>query len=126
VDLTQRRSRHCWLWSSPTCAGSDVAAALDDEGAQHPDRDAQLRYINERAREFQVAGDPMISRTKKMEQVGTYKNAGREWHREGKPPRVRTHDFLDRELGKAVPYGIYDLAANASWVNVGIIRVLIT
>ncbi|WP_155053910.1 ISAzo13 family transposase, partial [Streptomyces blattellae] len=90
------------------------------EGAQHPDRDAQFRYINERAKEFQAAGDPVVSvDTKKKELVGNYKNAGQEWHRAGEPVRVQTHDFPDRELGKAIPYGIYDLAADAGWVSVG-------
>jgi transposase len=90
------------------------------EGAQHPDRDAQFRYINERAKEFQEAGDPVVSvDTKKKELVGNYKNAGREWHPESEPVRVRTHDFPDADLGKAIPYGVYDLAADAGWVSVG-------
>ncbi|MFJ5680852.1 ISAzo13 family transposase [Streptomyces sp. NPDC093097] len=90
------------------------------EGAQHPDRDAQFRYINERAKEFQAAGDPVISvDTKKKEIVGNYKNAGCQWRREGDAVRVRTHDFPDPDLGKAIPYGIYDLSADAGWVNVG-------
>jgi DDE family transposase len=90
------------------------------EGAQHRDRDAQFRYINERAREFQAVGDPVISvDTKKKELVGNYKNAGDEWCRAGEPVRVHTHDFPDAELGKAIPYGIYDLAADAGWVGVG-------
>ena len=90
------------------------------EGRQHPDRDGQFRYINEQAREFQQAGDPVISvDCKKKELVGPYKNAGRQWRPKGDPVRVDTHDFPDKELGKAVPYGIYDLTANAGWVNVG-------
>ncbi|WP_159426035.1 ISAzo13 family transposase [Streptomyces noursei] len=90
------------------------------EGAQHPDRDAQFRYINEQAKQFQAAGDPVVSvDTKKKELVGNYKNAGRQWCREGDPVRVRTHDFPDADLGKAIPYGIYDLAADAGWVSVG-------
>ncbi|MFE4337528.1 ISAzo13 family transposase [Streptomyces sp. NPDC056831] len=90
------------------------------EGRQHPDRDSQFRYINERAKEHQAAGDPVVSvDTKKKEVVGNYKNAGAEWHREGEPVQVRTHDFPDPELGKAIPYGIYDLAANTGWVSVG-------
>ncbi len=90
------------------------------EGRQHPDRDGQFRYINERAKEHQAAGDPVVSvDTKKKEVVGNYKNAGGEWHREGEPVQVRTHDFPDPELGKAIPYGIYDLAANTGWVSVG-------
>ncbi|MFJ9445908.1 ISAzo13 family transposase [Kitasatospora sp. NPDC101235] len=90
------------------------------EGRQHPDRDAQFNYINEQAKAYQAEGNPVISvDTKKKELVGNYKNAGQEWHREGEPVRVQTHDFPDRELGKAIPYGIYDLAANTGWVNVG-------
>ncbi|MGR8007599.1 ISAzo13 family transposase [Streptomyces hypolithicus] len=90
------------------------------EGRQHPDRDGQFRYISERAKDYQAAGDPVVSvDTKKKEVVGNYKNAGVEWHREGDPVRVRTHDFPDPELGKAVPYGIYDLTANTGWVSVG-------
>ncbi|EDY49941.1 Putative IS3 family ISVisp1-like transposase (plasmid) [Streptomyces clavuligerus] len=89
-------------------------------GAQHPDRDAQFRYINERAKEFQAVGNPVVSvDTKKKELVGNYKNAGLEWHRAGDPVRVRTHDFPDAELGKAIPYGIYDLTADTGWVSVG-------
>jgi hypothetical protein len=90
------------------------------EGAQHPDRDAQFRYINGQAKAHQDAGDPVISvDTKKKEQVGDFANGGREWRPKGEPERVRTHDFLDRDLGKAIPYGVYDVAANAGWVNVG-------
>jgi transposase len=90
------------------------------EGKQHPDRDAQFHYLNERARDHQNGGDPVISvDTKKKELVGPFKNNGREWEPKGEPVRVDTHDFPDRELGKAVPYGIYDVAANTGWVNVG-------
>jgi transposase len=90
------------------------------EGRQHPDRDGQFRYINEQAKSHQDAGDPVVSvDTKKKEIVGPYKNGGREWRPEGEPAQVSTHDFPDRELGKAVPYGIYDLTANTGWVNVG-------
>jgi hypothetical protein len=91
------------------------------EGQRHPDRDAQFRYINEQARAHRAVGDPVISvDTKKKEQVGNYANAGREYGPQGRPVRVRDHDFPDRgDPGKAVPYGIYDLAANTGWVNVG-------
>lgn len=89
------------------------------EGRQHPDRDAQFRYINDRAKEHMGAGDPVISvDTKKKDLVGRYKNGGREWHRKGRPTQVKTH-FPDRQgPGKAIPYGIYDVAANTGWVNV--------
>lgn len=90
------------------------------EGKQHPDRDAQFHYLNEQARTHQGSGAPVISvDTKKKELVGPFKNNGREWEPRGEPVRVDTHDFPDRELGRAVPYGIYDVAANTGWVNVG-------
>src|SRR4029450_4451034 len=82
------------------------------EGRQHPDRDAQFGYINQQAKDFQTAGDPVVSvDTKKKEPIGAYHNAGREWHPQGQPVAVHTHDFPDPHLGKAIPYGIYDLAA---------------
>jgi Rhodopirellula transposase DDE domain len=90
------------------------------EGRRHPDRDAQFRHINERAREFLAAGDPVISvDTKKKEPVGQYGNRGRCWRPQGEPVRVRDHDFPDPGPGVAIPYGIYDVAANAGFVNVG-------
>ena len=90
------------------------------EGAQHPDRNAQFEHIARRAKEFQKRGQPVISvDTKKKELVGDFKNAGREWHPSGQPPEVRVHDFQDAELGKAIPYGVYDLSANAGWVSIG-------
>ena len=90
------------------------------EGKQHPDRDAQFRYINEQARAHQDTADPVISvDTKKKENAGEFKNGGREWRPKGEPARVRTHDFPDEQQGKAIPYGVYDLAANAGWVSVG-------
>ena len=90
------------------------------EGKRHPDRDAQFRYISEQARAHQAAGEPVISvDAKKKELVGAFRNGGREWRPEGEPAKVSTHDFPDLELGKAIPYGVYDVAANAGWVNVG-------
>jgi len=91
------------------------------EGADHPDRDAQFEYINDIAMAFVAKGQPVISvDTKKKEIVGDFKNGGSDYRPTGKPDLVRTHDFLDKELGKAVPHGIYDVAANAGWVTVGI------
>ena len=91
------------------------------EGVSHPDRDAQFEHINAAVKEFQAAGEPAISvDTKKKELVGDFRNGGRELRPKGQPEPVRVHDFAIPELGKAVPYGVYDLAANAGWVNLGI------
>ena len=96
------------------------ANAKVTEGAQHADRDAQFHYINDQAAEHLAAGQPVVSvDSKKKELVGDYANGGREWEPEGTPTRVGTHDFPDPEVGKAIPYGVYDLAANEGWVNVG-------
>lgn len=90
------------------------------EGSNHPDRDQQFSYLNEQAEQHLVAGDPVISvDTKKKELVGQYKNGGREWRPVGDPEKVKVHDFIDRELGKANPYGVYDVAADSGWVSVG-------
>jgi hypothetical protein len=90
------------------------------EGKQHPDRDAQFRYLNEQVADHQANADPVISvDAKKKELVGDYKNAGRQWRPNGDPVQVNTHDFPDRQVGKAIPYGVYDLTANTGWVNVG-------
>ena len=131
-----RRSR-CGRWrpSSPgrvtapgltrwlTCCGRRFSLqgnAKTIEGNQVPARDAQFRYLNEQVREHRDAGEPVISvDTKKKELVGNYRNGGREWRPAGDPVHVKDHDFPDQELGKAIPYGIYDLAADAGWVNVG-------
>jgi len=90
------------------------------EGADHPDRDAQFSYLNDQATDHLNTGDPVISvDTKKKELVGEYKNGGREWRPAGEPEKVKVHDFIDRQLGKANPYGVYDLAADTGWVSVG-------
>jgi len=91
------------------------------EGNQHPDRNAQFGYINEQVQLFQKRRMPTISvDTKKKELVGDFANSGREWHPEGQPEEVRVHDFKDKELGKAIPYGVYDMLHNEGWVSVGI------
>jgi len=96
------------------------ANAKTVEGKQHPDRDAQFRYIAAQADEHIDAGQPVISvDAKKREQVGPFARAGRAWRPRGDPVRARDHGFPDRELGVVIPYGIYDLAANTGWVNVG-------
>ncbi len=91
------------------------------EGRRHPDRDAQFRRIDRRVRAFQRLGQPVVSvDTKKKELIGRYRNGGREWRPKGRPDEVKVHDFIDRELGKAIPHGVYDLTANAGWVSVGV------
>ena len=96
------------------------ANAKVTEGAQHADRDAQFRYINDTAAEHLAARQPVISvDCKKKELVGDYANGGREWEPEGSPTRVGTHDFPDPEVPKAIPYGVLDIGANEGWVSVG-------
>jgi hypothetical protein len=124
AELTRRQH--------PVSAGT-VAALLHEagyslqanrktrEGAGHPDRNAQFEYINACVERFLRRGQPAISvDTKKKELVGDFKNAGREWNPEGTPEEVRVHDFLIKNLGKAIPYGVYDMLHNQGWVNVGI------
>ena len=91
------------------------------EGSKHPDRNAQFEYINGQTRRLQKRGQPVVSvDTKKKELLGEFKNAGREWQPSGEPEEVRAHDFQDRALGKAIPYGVYDVANNQGWVSVGV------
>ena len=91
------------------------------EGSAHPDRNAQFEHINASVKRFQQRGQPVISvDTKKKELVGAFKNGGREWQPKGEPEKVKVHDFLDIELGKAIPYGVYDISENQGWVSVGI------
>jgi Rhodopirellula transposase DDE domain len=96
------------------------ANAKTTEGAQHPDRDAQFQYLNDQADQHLDAGNPVISvDTKKKELVGPFKNGGRELSPAGQPEQVKVHDFIDKDLGKANPYGVYDIAADTGWVSVG-------
>jgi hypothetical protein len=91
------------------------------EGTSHPDRDAQFETINKKIAEYQAQGQPVISvDTKKKELVGDFKNGGKELRPKGDPEKVRVHDFAIPELGKANPYGVYDLTQNVGWVNLGI------
>jgi len=91
------------------------------EGASHPDRNAQFEYINGLVERFLRRGEPAISvDAKKKELVGDFKNGGREWRPQGTPEEVRVHDFQDKDLGKVIPYGVYDLLNNQGWVSVGI------
>jgi Rhodopirellula transposase DDE domain len=96
------------------------ANAKTIEGKQHPDRDAQFRYINEQVKAHQAAGEPAVSvDTKKKELAGQFKNAGRGWRPKGEPVATHTHDFPQDSLGKAVPCGVYDITGNAGWVPAG-------
>jgi len=91
------------------------------EGGRHPDRNAQFEYINAQVAALQRRGQPVVSvDTKKKELVGDFKNGGREWQPLSVPEEVRVHDFQDKELGKAIPYGVYDITNNQGWVSVGI------
>jgi Rhodopirellula transposase DDE domain len=96
------------------------ANSKTQEGGKHIDRNAQFEYINTQAVAFLAAGEPVISvDTKKKELVGTFKNNGREWRLKGTPEAVNVHDFINRKLGRAVPYGVYDINNNVGWVSVG-------
>ncbi len=91
------------------------------EGSRHPDRDGQFQHVNRQVLAAQAAGQPAVSvDTKKKELVGDFKNAGSDYRAKGCPDQVRVHDFVDKDLGKVAPYGIYDMAANAGWISVGI------
>jgi len=91
------------------------------EGKQHPDRNAQFEYINRQVKAFQAASQPVISvDTKKKELIGDFANKGREWQPRGRPQLAPVHDFMDEDLGKVSPYGVYDMTANQGWVSVGI------
>ncbi|HUZ69187.1 MAG TPA: ISAzo13 family transposase [Candidatus Saccharimonadales bacterium] len=104
------------------CAGYSLQANVKTrEGRQHPDRDLQFRRINTTCRQALQDRQPVISiDCKKKELVGDFKNSGREWRPKGEPELVRVHDFKDKQLGKAVPYGVYDIGADQGWMNVGV------
>ena len=107
--------------SGPAAAGAQgnpSRRAL--EGKQHADRDAQFKHINRRVRAFQRLRQPVVSvDTKKKELIGQFRNGGREWRPQGDPQRVKVHDFVDKELGKAIPYGVYEVTNDSGWVSVG-------
>jgi hypothetical protein len=91
------------------------------EGSAHPDRDAPFEHLNTQVRAFQKRGQPVVSvDAKKKALIGDFKNAGRDWHPQGQPLKVRSKDFLDKPLGQGIPYGVYDITANNGWVSVGI------
>jgi hypothetical protein len=126
--LAEELTRQRHPVSAPTVAAllreagySLQANAKTREGTSHPDRNAQFQYINDTVRRFLTHNQPAISvDTKKKELVGDFKNGGQEWHPQGQPEQVRVHDFLDKTLGKAIPYGVYDILNNQGWVSVGI------
>lgn len=92
-----------------------------EEGADHPDRDQQFRFINESVKTMQTKNQPVISvDTKKKENLGNFKNQGQEWRKKGNPRKVNMHDFADEKLGKVIPHGVYDLSRNEGWVTVGV------
>jgi len=92
-----------------------------DEGGSHEDRDAQFQYINNTAMRFLASGKPVISvDCKKKESIGNFKNGGQNWFPKGEPTKVKVYDFVDKAAGKAIPYGVYDIANNEGWVSVGI------
>ena len=122
-ELTAQGHRVSFNTVAGLLAGMDYslqATSKQVEGAQHPDRDGQFRYLNEQARAQLADGQPVISvDTKKKEVVGNLANKGREWQPKGAPVRVDVHDFPDPTLGKAIPFGVYDLGTDAGWVSVG-------
>ena len=106
--------------SSSRLGYSLQAPSKQKEGIAHPDRDAQFVYLNKQIGRFMKQDQPVISvDTKKKELVGEFSNGGSELHPAGEPTRTKTHDFVDKELGRAVPYGVYDLANDEGWVSVG-------
>ena len=111
---------HCGPAAAPPGLPAAIDARKRQEGATHPDRNAQFEHINQTADEHLTAGQPVISvDTKKKELVGNFKNGGREWQPKGTPPAVLVHDFPTDAEGKAIPYGVYDMARNEAWVSVG-------
>jgi hypothetical protein len=122
-ELTAQGHRVSARTVAELLAGMDYslqATSKQVEGAQHPDRDGQFRYLNEQARQHLADSQPVISvDTKKKEVVGNLGNKGREWQPKGSPVRVDVHDFPDPNIGKAIPYGVYDLGADQGWVSVG-------
>jgi hypothetical protein len=91
------------------------------EGGDHPDRDAQFQHINRRVKAYQKQGQPVVSvDAKKKELIGRFRNVGQEWRPSGEPEAVNVYDFIDKDLGKAIPYGVYDPTANTGWVGVGV------
>jgi hypothetical protein len=122
LNKETQRASHTLVSSILKAMGYSLQAnKKTQEGKDHPDRDAQFENINKKVEEFQAANQPVISvDTKKKENIGNFKNNGKEYSKKGTPIKVKTHDFIDKELGKVAPYGIYDIDKNIGWVNVGI------
>jgi transposase len=124
TELGQRGHRvsHQWVATALRDLGYRLQANRKTrEGGDHPDRDAQFAHIAATSAAYLAAGDPVISvDAKKKELIGDFKNGGREWRPMGQPEEVRVHDFVIPALGRVTPYGVYDVAANAGWVSVGI------
>jgi hypothetical protein len=122
LNRTSRRTSHRMVAELLHKLGYSLQAnSKTIEGDDHPDRNSQFEYINSKVKRYLVNGDPVISvDTKKKELVGDFKNVGRELRPKGNPEKVRVHDFLIPDLGRAVPYGVYDLATNSGWVSVGV------
>jgi Rhodopirellula transposase DDE domain len=122
-ELAERGHRVCPTVVGDLLRGMDYSLQANSktrEGSNHIDRDAQFQYINTQAKGFLVAHEPIISvDTKKKELVGNFKNNGRDWRPKGTPELVDIHDFINRKLGRAVPYGVYDMSNNVGWVSVG-------
>ena len=129
VAVSLKKKQNIKISQRTTC---DILSQLDyslqsnkktQEGKDHPDRDAQFKYINKKAKEFQKVNSPVISvDAKKKEIIGNFKNNGKEYCKKKKPTKVNTHDFPDKEKGKVAPYGVYDIGKNKGWVSVGITK----
>jgi len=126
AELRERGHRVSHQWVAEALRGlrsSVQGNRTTREGGDDPDRDAPFAHLNAAAEAYLAAGDPVLSvDAKKKDLVGDFKNGGREWHPQGQPEEVRVYDFVLPERGRATPYGVYDLAANAGWVNVGLDR----
>ena len=122
LNRKKKRASHVLVSRLLANAGYSLQAnRKTDEGKNHPDRNEQFGFINEKTKEFQRNNFPVLSvDTKKKENIGNFKNSGQEYHKKGKPEKVNVYDFIDKEKGKVSPYGIYDLDKNNGWVNVGI------
>ena len=122
LNTTKRRASHTTVSKELAAMGFSLQSnKKENEGGNHPDRDKQFRFINEKAKDFQKRNQPTVSvDTKKKENIGNFKNRGREYHKKGQAPEVNVYDFLDKEKGKVAPYGVYDLDKNKGWVSVGI------